>query len=66
MGSFLEIAHFFELACAMNLRLLRKVVLIESPRLRPCLPVEQCAIHAALQDGVTRTVGDEVFWRSLS
>jgi diguanylate cyclase (GGDEF)-like protein/PAS domain S-box-containing protein len=27
------------------------------------LPVEQCAIHVALHDGVTRTVGDEVFWR---
>jgi PAS domain S-box-containing protein/diguanylate cyclase (GGDEF)-like protein len=26
-------------------------------------PVEQCAIHVALHDGVTRTVGDEVFWR---
>ena len=26
-------------------------------------PVERCAIHGALRDGVTRTVGDEVFWR---
>jgi diguanylate cyclase (GGDEF)-like protein/PAS domain S-box-containing protein len=26
-------------------------------------PVEQCAIHVALHDGVTRTVGNEVFWR---
>jgi diguanylate cyclase (GGDEF)-like protein/PAS domain S-box-containing protein len=26
-------------------------------------PVEHCAIHAGLHDGVTRTVGDEVFWR---
>jgi diguanylate cyclase (GGDEF)-like protein/PAS domain S-box-containing protein len=26
-------------------------------------PIEQCAIHVALHDGVTRTVGDEVFWR---
>jgi diguanylate cyclase (GGDEF)-like protein/PAS domain S-box-containing protein len=26
-------------------------------------PVEHCAIHAALHDGITRTVGDEVFWR---
>jgi diguanylate cyclase (GGDEF)-like protein/PAS domain S-box-containing protein len=26
-------------------------------------PVEHCAIHSAKHDGVTRTVGDEVFWR---